>query len=234
MARADLGKPIIEPYEKASRSHIVDLFYKILLKEQDYEDQLFQLLRLMECFPSLSFSGTIKPALLSAASDQPRASMDDLLAEFVAAPYADPMTVQAIPQSLKASFLEQLTSSGYQHSNQLIHERESTGNANSHDMVSYVFTIQRALATNDDNTYIELSNVIPSSLPKRQQREITRNRIHALLNTSNVREALDLIASFLSCRSSDSFDAANCSVHRKRARRQCARTQYGSTVINCL
>lgn len=108
ICKADLADPQA-PNDGApvgSREHIVGNLCKVIRKNEEYDESILDIVRLIEAFSSFSFSKIIKPELVRAATDLIVDLNEDLISAFVADSMFSPEYLTITPSNTQIIYAD--------------------------------------------------------------------------------------------------------------------------------
>lgn len=199
IARCDLASAPPTPAARATRGQLVYLLYRVFLKDDNYEESLYDLIRLIECFPALSFGPTLRPALEDAISDNPVVSRATLIGAFVSSPFSDPASLLILPPSAQTEFATLLSRNGYDLAEGVVSAENRTGRTldglpSASKPQTYFAEIHKATIERRFEEVLLLSGDMPNRISRRNQRRVLRSKINSLLKLGQIEAALEEIA----------------------------------------
>jgi hypothetical protein len=108
LCRADLLAPCSEQCSPGSSTYISNLLFRVILKDEIYEDALYDLLRLISGFPTFAVSKILKPALWNAATDIQSPYQGDIVSAFVSSPFLSSEYLAILPINVSQSLTAQI------------------------------------------------------------------------------------------------------------------------------
>ena len=186
LARADTGSNLASPHS-TRRMELIYLLSSIAAKEEGYEDDLFDLLRLLECYCALSFADILRPAVLELASVTYYLTDAQRRRYVVADPHVNVVAIPVIHPIHLQDYLACLKDSNY-----------SIGSAshipeNGESLLQ--LPLRWRLFEDDDKALLLETEVGYCSAPQRLRRQIIRRRIHAFLSLGEIASAIECIVS---------------------------------------
>lgn len=162
------------------------LLYRVAAKEEKFEDDLYEILRIVECYSSFRFVNVIRPVMLELATDA--CYLPDRLRRryFVSAGDPNPLALPIIPPDSRGTFLSLLADAGYK-----------LGEANTSDELSgttSVCDLRWRLMLPDDSSALCAETVQTAAAFARISRQVTRRRIHHQLDDRDLEASLFSIA----------------------------------------